>query len=261
MKLFFHGSTRWWRRKKHLGQNRSPSTCSLRTRQGHSGCGHSHLLLLPCRWPVLWWWETALVLADHFQLLLSSSKKTLSINVNYALKYMKGTLEWNPEALKFYKTLNTWQANVVHQPACTVTGTPATCKTHSTEGEYVLTFSHSANSSGDPRSRWGWCDATCMACLSSAPSTSKASKGFANTEGLTSLHIWLGCANKQKEAASPRFFLILETEWNKADEQGSLILFCRAPQFSVNRDPESVIPCRRLSTIHWQGTINLNVLL
>lgn len=96
---------------------------------------------------------------------------------------------------------------------------------------------------------------------SSAPSASKASKGFASTGGLTSLHIWLGCANKQKEAASPCLFLIPKTEWNKADEQGSLILFCRAPQFSVSRDPESVIPCQRLSTIHWQGTINLDVLL
>lgn len=166
-----------------------------------------------------------------------------------------------PRSIEVLQNLKQWQANLVHQPACTVTGTPATCKAHCTEGDYVLTFSHSANSSGDPRCCWGWCDATCVACLSSTPSASKASKGFASTGGLTSLHIWLGCANKQKEAASPHFFLIPESERNKADEQGSLIVFCRAPQFSVNRDPESVIPCQRLSTIHWQGTINLNVLL
>lgn len=98
-----------------------------------------------------------------------------------------------------------------------------------------------------------------MACLSSAPSASKANEGSAGGGASICLHVWLGCANKQKEAASLCLFLIPETEWDKADEQGTLILFPRAPHFSVNRDPESGIPFPRLSTVHRQGAMNLNV--
>ena len=67
------------------------------------------------------------------------------------------------------------------------------------------------------------------------------------------------CSTNQKKATSLCLLLVLLTEWDKADEQGTLILFPRAPHLSGNRDPESGIPFPRLSTVHRQGVMKLNV--
>lgn len=250
MKLFFRGSAAWWRRKEPPGQR------SLGSGQDRLDCGSS-CLPLPWPWPGLWRGETALVLASHFQFRLSSPKKSLSINANCALRYAKGNLEGSPEALKFYKNFR-YLASKLSVSACTYSDRhPPLQKPHSTgRGEDVLTFSLTlqispaspglAQVSAMPLAR----PASLLPLLPVRP----ARWGFDLLACLVGLY-----STNQKRTTSLCLLLVPISEWDKADEQGTLILFPRAPHVSGNRDPESGIPFPRLSTVHRQHVMNLNV--